>query len=60
MTSHVSIEAALKHIEPDRTLIFEYMLQSSIAITVLGRRFEEPGANILSIMGTPDTFNLNH
>ena len=39
MTSRERIEAALRHREPDRTPIFEYVLQSPIADIVLGRPY---------------------
>lgn len=42
MTSRERIEAALKHKEPDRTPIFEYLLGSPVADVILGRRFEDP------------------
>lgn len=41
MTSRERVEAALKHIEPDRTPIFEYVLLSPTANIFLGRRFED-------------------
>ena len=41
MTSRKRVEAALKHIEPDRTPVFEYVLLSPIASFFLGRRFED-------------------
>jgi len=39
MTSRERIEAALKHQEPDRTPIFEYVLLSPLADTFLGRPY---------------------
>ena len=39
MTSRERVEAALKHQEPDRTPIFEYVLLSPLADTFLGRAY---------------------
>jgi len=39
MTSRERIEAALRHQEPDRTPIFEYVLQPPVADAVLGRAY---------------------
>jgi len=39
MTSRERIESALKHKQPDRTPIFEYVLQSPRADDLLGRRY---------------------
>ncbi len=39
MTSRERVEAALRHREPDRTPIFEYVLLSPLADQLLGRRY---------------------
>ena len=36
MTSRERIEAALKHEEPDRTPVFEYVLLSPVAVVFVG------------------------
>lgn len=41
MTPRERVEAALKHIEPDRTPIFEYVLLSPIADALLGRKYAD-------------------
>ncbi|MFC1452654.1 uroporphyrinogen decarboxylase family protein [Verrucomicrobiota bacterium] len=44
MTSRERVEAALKHTEPDRTPVFEYVLLSPLADLFLGRRYAaDPG-----------------
>jgi len=43
MTSRERIEAALNHVEPDRTPYFEYVLLPPVAAQLLGRRFVEYG-----------------
>ena len=46
MTSRERIIAAFSHREPDRTPVFEYVLLSPVADTVLGRRYEDFGGDI--------------
>ena len=41
MTSRERVECALRHKEPDRTPIFEYVLQSPVADAILGRPLTE-------------------
>ncbi|MDK1030857.1 MAG: uroporphyrinogen decarboxylase family protein [Planctomycetia bacterium] len=41
MTSRERVECALRHKEPDRTPIFEYVLQSPVADAILGRPLAE-------------------
>ncbi|MEW5816678.1 MAG: uroporphyrinogen decarboxylase family protein [Spirochaetota bacterium] len=41
MTSRERIEAAFKHIQPDRTPVFEYVLLAPVAEELLGRPFIE-------------------
>lgn len=44
MTSRERVEAALKHEEPDRTPVFEYVLLSPVADALLGRPYAvDPG-----------------
>jgi len=44
MTSRERVEAALKHEEPDRTPVFEYVLLSPVAAALLGRPYAlDPG-----------------
>lgn len=45
MTSRERIESALKHKQPDRTPIFEYVLQSPRADDLLGRRYATDSAH---------------
>ena len=45
MTSRERIEAALRHREPDRTPIFEYVLLSPLADRLLGRPYTADPAN---------------
>jgi len=45
MTSRERIQAALEHREPDRTPIFEYVLLSPLADTLLGRLYAGDPAN---------------
>ena len=45
MTSRERIEAALNHREPDRTLVFEYVLLSPVADQLLGRLYGGDPAN---------------
>jgi hypothetical protein len=45
MTSRERIEAALQHREPDRTPVFEYVLLSPLADTLLGRVYAADPAN---------------
>ena len=54
MTSRERVEAALRHEEPDRTPVFEYVLLSPLADRLLGRRYAADPANwpaVLSEMG---------
>ena len=44
-TSRERVEAALRHQEPDRTPIFEYVLLSPLADRLLGRRYAADPAN---------------
>ena len=46
MTSRERIFAAFSHCEPDRTPVFEYVLLSPVANTVLGRRYEDYGGDL--------------
>ena len=46
MTSRERIIAAFSHQEPDRTPVFEYVLLSPVADTVLGRRYEDFGGDL--------------
>ncbi len=45
VTSRQRIQAALEHREPDRTPIFEYVLQSPIAENILGRPYARDAAH---------------
>ena len=45
MTPRERVEAALRHQEPDRTPIFEYVLLSPLADKLLGRRYAADPAN---------------
>ena len=45
MTSRERVETALRHREPDRTPIFEYVLLSPVADALLGRRYAGDPAN---------------
>jgi hypothetical protein len=49
MTSRERIAAALRHSEPDRTPLFEYVLLSPVADNLLGRRYAADPANWLSL-----------
>ncbi len=50
MTSRERVEAALKHQEPDRTPIFEYVLYSPIADRLLGRCYADDPGNWAGLM----------
>ena len=51
MTSRERIEAALKHRQPDRTPIFEYVLRSPLADQLLGRTYAADPDNWATIVG---------
>ena len=50
MTSRQRVEAALRHREPDRTPIFEYVLLSPIADAILGRPYANDPAHWPSLV----------
>ena len=39
MTSRERVEAALQHVSPDRTPVFEYFMRSPVADVLLGRTY---------------------
>src|SRR3972149_764039 len=45
MTSRQRVQAALRHREPDRTPVFEYVLLSPLADQLLGRPYGGDSAN---------------
>ena len=45
MSSRERVEAALRHKQPDRTPVFEYVLLSPVADQLLGRRYAADPAN---------------
>lgn len=51
MTSRERVEAALRHDEPDRTPVFEYVLLSPLADRLLGRRYAADPANWSAALG---------
>ena len=51
MTSRERVEAALRHGEPDRTPILEYVLLSPVADALLGRRYAADPAHWESLVG---------